>query len=168
MTCFSPPTPSLSGSLCHTTSSREDSVSFISLETKLSCFPSLCQMKLAIFTHEQHKKRKQNYRPSRVQILPSKKISDWLLFDFRNCQHFHCTSRFPGVQNVFVLCHFTLIFGIQVPCLNWNSLLNFTLMSLRRYPAHIFFLVMYRKIFGIYIYGSDERKWSCSHYHKKG
>lgn len=115
-------------------------LSFTSLETKLSCFPFLCQMKLAIFTHEQHKKRKQNYKPSRVQILPSKKISDWVLFNFKSCQHAHCKSRFLDVHNVFVLCHFTLIFGTQVSCLDWNSLLKFILIHLR-YPASIFFLL---------------------------
>lgn len=114
----------------------EDSpVSLTSLETKLSCFLFLCQMKLAIFTHEQHKKRKQNYKPSRVQILPSKKISDWVLFNFRSCQQFHCKSRFLDVRKVFVLCHFTLISGTQVLSLDWNSLLKFILIHFRRCPA---------------------------------
>ena len=50
-------------------------------------------------------------------------------------------SRFLDVHNVFVLCHFTLIFGTQVPCLDWNSLLKFILIYVRRYPAPIFFLL---------------------------
>lgn len=156
MACLSP--QSLSGSVYHTTSPRGNSVSFISLETKLSCFPSLCQMKLAIFTHEQHKKRKQNYRPSRGQILLSEKISDWVLFDFRRCQDSHCRSRFLHVHNVFVLCHFTLIFGIQVPCLNWNSFIKIHFNALKKTPCPSFSLNMCRNIFlDVHLWVMNER-----------
>ena len=104
----------------------------------------LCCINGTTKSEQQHKKRKQNYKPSRVQILPSKKISDWVLFNFKSCQHAHCKSRFLDVHNVFVLCHFTLIFGTQVSCLDWNSLLKFILIHLR-YPASIFLLfwIMY-------------------------
>ena len=64
----------LSGGLYYTISSRRvHSVSFISLETKLSCFPSLCQMKLQYLHMNSTKRENKIISPAGYKSYPQRK-----------------------------------------------------------------------------------------------